>query len=90
MLDDDLDLTESWVPNPSDVDVHSVAFRPDGAIEITFDERRDVTDVSVLAKTIIFKRDVLNKADYEEVLESLREWIDEGLRAIRTSRSGAD
>lgn len=88
MLDDDLELAQTWAPDPSDVDVHSVAFRPDGAIEITFDEARDLTDAAVLAKTIIFKRDVLNKADYEEVLESLREWIDEGLRSIRTSRSG--
>lgn len=88
MLDDDLEQALSWSPDPNDVEVHSVAFRPDGGIEITFDELRDVTDVAVLAKTIIFKRDVLTKPEYEEVLESLREWIDEGLRAIRTSRAG--
>lgn len=86
MLDEELEIPLTWEPNEADVEIHSVAFRPDGAIEITFDEVRDVTDTAVLAKTVIFKRDVLEKADYEEVLESIRDWVDSALLAIRDSR----
>jgi hypothetical protein len=81
-------IEQAWVPDPSEVDIHSVAFRPDGAIEISFDETRDITEGAVLAKTVIFLRTVLTKDAYEEVLTSLRDWVDEGLLYIRNTRDG--
>lgn len=67
---------------PTAVEVHSILFRPDDTIEITYAEPEELTpDVSVV-RTILLKRERFEGAIRE--LEFLgRALIDEGLVAVR-------
>lgn len=69
----------------SDVAVQSVSFRPDGIVELTYAEQRDVGDSITLVKTLMFTEDSASD-EVSIVLDGLRELVDVVLQVQREDR----
>lgn len=65
-----------------DVDIHSVLFRPDDRVEITYAEKREQSEAIAVVRTI-----VIDRAKFEEDVSDLEtaafELVDLGLEALR-------
>ena len=68
--------------NTAPVEIHSVLFRPDGVVEITFAERADITPKASKIQTVVLDREEF-RDDIQDVELALFELVDEGLLAIR-------
>lgn len=66
----------------SDVAIQSLAFRPDGALEITFAEQRDITPKGTMMKCIVFDEGQFPR-QVGEVQDDIRELIDLVLAEMR-------
>lgn len=64
------------------VEIHSVIFRPDGIVEITYAEKEDLTPEVSLVRTILVSRDKFWN-DVQDIEVALFELVDEGLLALR-------
>lgn len=72
-----------------EVEIQQFAFRPDEFMEITFVERRDQGgDKAGLIKTVVFDPSVVRKEDFDDVMDTLRDFVDAALRYIRTGEVG--
>jgi len=65
--------------------IHSFSFRPDDFMEIVYIEKRDEGPKAGLVKTIVLDPELINQADLEEMLDTLRDFVDTGLGHIRNS-----
>lgn len=72
-----------------EVDIQSLAIRADGGFEITFTEARDLTDKIGIAKVLIFDSAEFS-VSVEELLESIRDLVDEVLKAHRHAKEKQD
>jgi hypothetical protein len=66
---------------PAPVEVHSIMFRPDGYVELTYAERYELSEFVSVVKTI-----VIEKSKFKEELDDLQlaafELIDEALLVL--------
>jgi hypothetical protein len=72
-----------------EVDIQSLAIRADGGIEVTFTEARDLTDKIGIAKVLIFDSAEF-RVSVEELMESIRDLVDEVLKAHRHAKEKQD
>lgn len=75
-----------WAPEPHPVSVQSVEFHDNG-VTIAYVEEGDVAPGAMLGKTIIIHRPLLNKEEWEDIMGTLRDWLDIALIAIRHHRN---
>lgn len=66
-----------------DVEVQHATFRPDGIWEFIFTERRNVTEDGCLVSTAVYDSRKLPQSDVDELMESMRDMIDEILLRLR-------
>lgn len=66
-----------------DVEIQHVTFRSDGIWEFIYTERRNVTPDGCLVSTLVYDSRKLPQIDVDELMESLRDLIDEGLLRLR-------
>lgn len=67
------------------VEIHTVLFRPDGYVEVTYAEREDLTaDINVI-RTIVLSRERF-LGDIQDLEVNIAELVDEGLLALRLDR----
>lgn len=72
-----------------DVDIQAFSFRGDGGIEITFTEARDLTPKIGMAKIAIFDGTPF-QTDVEEIVQAIRDLLDEVLKAQRLAKEAQD
>lgn len=81
---------ESFLPksmNSSDVQLMAIEFSEDyEVLEITYVERRNVTDKAHKIERAVFTAELLPVDEYADVIDSLQDFLDLGLREITNSR----
>lgn len=70
----------------SDVAVQSISFRPDGLVEVTYAEQRDISDSISLVKVIMYDSGFVAQAETAELLDATRELVDAVLVAQREQK----
>lgn len=70
----------------SDVAVSSLSIRPDGLIEVTYAEQRDLSDDISIVRSVMYDSTRVASAETAELLDVLRELIDTVLSAQRENR----
>ncbi len=68
--------------NDAPVEVHSVIFRPDGMLEITFAEKAELTPTVSVVKTLLIEREKFGE-DIDDLEIEIFELVDEALLALR-------
>lgn len=66
--------------------IHSVEFRMDGSVEISYSETAQMTDKAVMVKQITAHPDLIDDEEMGVTLDTLRDWVDrvwEHLRGVR-------
>ncbi len=74
--------------NDAPVEIHSVIFRPDGMLEISFAEKADLTPTVSVVKTIILDRQRF-AGDIDDLEIAVFELVDEGLLGLRNPPDSA-
>lgn len=69
----------------SDVAVQSISFRPDGIIEVTYAEQRDISDKASLIKVLMFEQEIV-PVETDTVLDAIRELVDAVLIEMRDDK----
>lgn len=64
------------------VQVHSVLFRPDGYLEVTYAEASEMSPAVNVVRTIVMERERF-LIDIQDLEISIMELVDEGLLALR-------
>jgi hypothetical protein len=77
---------EHWIPDPHPVTIQVVEFQ-DGGLSISYVEESDVAEKVAMVKTIMIPYAVLEKSDWEDHMDTLRQWVDSGLLLLRQHRS---
>lgn len=70
------------------VEIHSVLFRPDGQVEVTYAEKDEITPVCSTVRTVVLAREKF-EGDIQDLELALFELVDEGLLAARLYREEA-
>lgn len=70
-----------------DVTIQNVAFRPDGLIEITYTEARELTEEVAVVRTVMFVRDAVPAIDLDDLADSLQQLVDAALIRLRNPES---
>lgn len=71
------------------VEIHTVLFRPDGYVEITYAERGDLSEEVNVIRTIVLSRERF-LGDIQDLEINIAELVDEGLLALRLDREKRD
>lgn len=70
----------------SDIAVQSLVIRPDGLIEVTYAEQRDLGDDISVVKSMMYDSARVASTETGELLDLLRELVDAVLTAQRENR----
>lgn len=64
--------------------IQSFSVRPDEYLEITYIETREQAKRAGIVRSVVIDPDLLRKEDLADVMDSIGDFIDIGLRHIRT------
>lgn len=70
-------MTATMTSDSAPVEIHTIMFRPDGFVEITFAEKYELTPAVSVVKTIILDRSKFRE-DVDDLEVAAFELVDEG------------
>lgn len=68
------------------LDIHAVMFRPDGMVEITYQEARDTSEYVNVIRTVLVDRSVLQSVT-SDVQEAAEDLVDEAILLMRNPKN---
>lgn len=87
---DHISADDGFVPPLGQFDqeivIHQVEFRLDGVVELAYSEQAHITEQAAMVKQLTLHPDLIDPGEHEEVLDTLRDWVDRAWEHIRRSR----
>jgi len=85
-MTDIFDPDEAWRPEPHPMQVQAVEVNTDG-LTVTILDDNDVSPQVMVVKTVAIRRDALEKDEWDDLMDTLRHWVQLAFGLLREHRN---